>query len=206
MTRAPYDPDLYTAIGKVAVTSAALEQELRYTLDDLAGHLSDETWILFEGQSADWLTQSCRSILRLVDGGGHFHWERDHRERLLQILNESDELRRRRNVVIHGMVGESCFSRNDPDSDCIVRPSGAPEDSRIYFFVRSNQRRAFQEVHLAVVDIEMLAQNIEELTSRLRMTRWDVKERQKARWAQRLPAPMEPSAHQAEVPHPGTDR
>src|SRR6266498_2471226 len=100
--------DLYAAIGRVASASARLETTLRLILNDLAG-MNDIAWILFEGQSTDSLISNCRTILWFAGGGDTIWiWNSDQRMRLTKLLDECTELRRGRNVVIHGTWSDFC--------------------------------------------------------------------------------------------------
>jgi hypothetical protein len=157
------DRDLYAAIGRVASTSAALEDSLRWILYDFCG--SDEAALLFDGQATEWLINSCRAIIK-----GAYHpesnWMKRYQAPLLSLLSEASWLRVERNFVIH-----STWSREKPSvgaDSYLPRPKGAPEDSRIYYFQRSARRIGFEEKCLAVSDIEALADRISDLNVRLR--------------------------------------
>ena len=151
------DLTLYAAIGRVASQSANLDDTLRNLLHDLVG-ISDEVWVLFEGQSTDWLVNSCRAVFKVT--GPSYHWSADLRDRVAQLLARIDSLRRQRNIVIHGVWSRQCFYRHDEEKHCISRPNDLKDDSETYYFMRSNQRKIFEEAHLSVADIESLAQDI----------------------------------------------
>jgi hypothetical protein len=150
------DSALYSAIGRVASSSANLDDTLRNVLYNLVGP-GDEVWVLFEGQSTDWLVSSIRTVLK-VAGPSHF-WSEGRRERLAELLTQADGLRRRRNVVIHGVWGRACFYRRDEKEfrQCIARPFNAPDNSETFYFMRSNQRKPLEEAHLSISDINALA-------------------------------------------------
>jgi hypothetical protein len=178
--------DLYAAIGRVAASSAILEDTLRSILKDLSDtEYSDEAWILFEGQSMDWLINGCFLILK-HSGPSHRWYNYGHE--LIKLLGECKEkLQKDRNVVIHGIWKDYCEWSNEEEEhrNCTLRPSDSQDDHRIYYFMRSNQRRVFHCVHLAVSDLQELANRIQRVNSELWQLKKEVDEAERRRWKER---------------------
>jgi hypothetical protein len=172
--------DLFAAIGRVASASAELETTFRHILSDLA-NLDDIAWILFEGQSTDSLISSCRTVLWFA--GDDTGWDSDHRIRLTKLLDECTQLRRGRNVVIHGIWSDRCGYEDyyEEDRECELRPPGSSKDDRIYFFRRSAPRMPIGDTHLAVNDIEALADKFKEMDLRIKALRREVVEGRRRR-------------------------
>ncbi|MCZ7377305.1 hypothetical protein [Micromonospora sp. WMMC250] len=145
------DQELAAAVGRVAMESALQEELLRDVLALLVG---DSGWILFEGQSAEWLIQACRISLNEVD---HWHsrWKESDHERFNELLRQTDHLRKIRNVVVHGRWEDSPY--ND---EVVPRPWGAWENSQAYYCLRSRLRRGFETRAFTVPDLTRLAESI----------------------------------------------
>jgi len=145
--------------------------------------MNDIAWILFEGQSTDSLISNCRTILWFAGGGDTIWiWNSDQRMRLTKLLDECTELRRGRNVVIHGTWSDFCEYEDYEDRECELRPPDSPQDGRIYFFKRSKQRMPVGDTHLAIIDIETLADQFEAMDSRMRTLQREAREAQRRRW------------------------
>ncbi|AZM90270.1 hypothetical protein [Streptomyces sp. W1SF4] len=144
----------------MAVESAELESRLRHTLSWLAGD-DDAGWIVFEGQSVDWLISNGRAVL-----GQHAamkRWPAEQNERLLHLLPEIQEVNRTRNFIVHGLWAAECFL----DEDCEQRPQHSPLDDRLFHVVRSRYRKGYQEREVAVSDIDELADRMVSLAASL---------------------------------------
>ncbi|MGW5451571.1 hypothetical protein [Nocardia sp. NPDC003979] len=140
--------ELYTALGMLVVRSSALECELRHLVSWFAN--SPETDILFDGQSVDWLISSGRAILGEAEGLRSFDLQEV--ARFDSALVAARELFRVRNLYVHGD-----WSKKSYLDGCTLRPRNSPEDSRIFYVVRSRLRKGLEEYQAAIVDIENLA-------------------------------------------------
>lgn len=88
---------LVTAVGHVAIASAELEEALRGLLRSFL--LTDEAWLIGQGETAGWLVQNC---LRIVEERYLAPRARNVREDLVAVLRDCDKAFERRNTVVHG--------------------------------------------------------------------------------------------------------
>jgi hypothetical protein len=149
---------LYRALGRLTVESAGLESRLRYVVGRLAGD-DDAGWIIFEGQSVDWLISNAKAVL-----GEHAEMERwppQENDRILALLPLIQEAHRTRNFMVHGHWVDYCHLGED--EGCEPRPMSAPADDRIFHVMRSRYRKGYQEREVAVVDVERLADRMRAL-------------------------------------------
>jgi hypothetical protein len=175
--------DLYAAIGRVASTSAILEDALRRMLRDLSDtEYSEQAWFLLEGQSTEWLIKSCEVMLKNVVGLSN-PWYK-YRTQVTEYLRDCRDLQKSRNVVIHGVWRDFCAWSGEQGL-CTPRPSNSREDDRIYYFMKSSQKNAFQCVHLAVSDIQALANRIQRVGSELWQLKDEVEGERRRRWAEK---------------------
>ncbi|WP_433679965.1 hypothetical protein [Nocardia sp. CA-119907] len=145
--------DLYPALGRLVVNSSFMEGCLRNFVHWLA--LSDDAWILFAGQSVDWLIQSGKAMLGELDGADEFNLQ--NIERFQAALGRAKALNEHRNHLVHGDW------RLQYRDDYEPRPRNSPADNRVFFVARSRLRRDASVRQVAVVDIELLADQMREL-------------------------------------------
>jgi len=125
--------ELVTAIGRVAVESAALEASLRFLLDDLAP-VHDYAWFLYEGQPTDWLINACLAVLRtrrMYDK--RTEWPDDVEE----TLRRAKTLSERRNQIVHGQW--MFEDPDDPWAKVVPRPWGGKHTDDSMLCVRSRR-------------------------------------------------------------------
>ncbi|MEZ3162252.1 hypothetical protein AB1K54_17210 [Microbacterium sp. BWT-B31] len=87
--------ELYTAIGRVAHSTALLDAMLGEFIEELAD--SHMVWPLVSGQSTDWLIQTCRLFLSEADPQGAHYPEDFH-----------DEIQRCLASIFHRAVDRGC--------------------------------------------------------------------------------------------------
>ncbi|MEU1861788.1 hypothetical protein [Streptomyces gardneri] len=146
--------DLYPALGMLVVASADMESRLRYVVSELAGH-DDAGWIVFEGQSVDWLVSNGLAVLGQL--GAMQRWPADNSERIKAVLLDAQDANRQRNLMVHGEWRSDCIMREE---GCVGRPSASPADHRLFHVCRSRYRKGFEERQIAISDVEALAQRI----------------------------------------------
>lgn len=196
---AAYDERLYGAIGRVAVSSAMLDEVLTELVDELAG--TDIMWRITVGQSTDWLIQSLRLLLDETDPYFRRYTHEQHRT-FLSLLDEAGRLRDLRNYVVHGLwTSESAF-----EEDARPRPWGETEATEAVFYsTRARNRKGYVAHAMTVGDALRLATEIARVRDGLvRLYRqmkpdWKTRRPPLARWLQddfpdRPDAPSEPTA------------
>lgn len=160
------DERLSAAIGRVAQESALLDEFLRELLDRLVGP-SDHIWLLFEGQSSEWLLETTLVMLEQV--GPYFRngkWSAKQRRRVEELLYGARKLRPLRNAVIHGVWSD--VSIMEPE-DIRSRPWGeADSDEPVYFCTKSRSRKVLAQARFAASDVERLANEFAATYSDLR--------------------------------------
>lgn len=95
-----------------------MESDLRGIIRDYTNtYVDDEAWTFFEGQSWDWLTGSLRALIKGYEKMRTRDGWRPEREAFLKSLEGLDQVRDRRNFVIHSVwypkcpwIGESGWS------------------------------------------------------------------------------------------------
>ncbi|MFD9926052.1 hypothetical protein ACFWZK_07775 [[Kitasatospora] papulosa] len=142
--------ELYPALGMLVVASADMESRLRYVVSELAGG-DDAGWIIFEGQSVEWLVQNGKAALGQLEAMKR--WPQANSDRIREALQSTLEANRLRNVMIHGQWRTDCIDWEE----CTVRPFNGPVDHRIFHVCRSRYRKGFEERQLAISDVEALA-------------------------------------------------
>lgn len=155
---------LYAALGQLVVASAAMEGSLRHLVSWLSGD-DDAGWIIFEGQSVDWLVSNGLALLTELEPKKR--WPAEDAERLEQVLIGSREIHRLRNAMIHGEWSTECLL----EEDCRRRPDGSPADTRIFHLVRSRYRKGYEERQVAVADVEATADSMTLLGARIEEAR-----------------------------------
>ena len=157
------DENLTLAIGKVARESALMDELLREMIGDLLGEPADIVWILFEGQTSEWLATTLKELLKYVDP--HYRkWEKGVHEKLISTVGELAPLRRLRNCIVHGVwLHDSAGSEDWPE-----RPWGDVDDGTpIYYCFRSKVRDEPEMRELSVRDVEIIAERINDVQSRI---------------------------------------
>ncbi|MFD3341195.1 hypothetical protein ACFWVW_18920 [Streptomyces anthocyanicus] len=140
-----------------------MDELLRELIGDISG-VDEILWILLQGQSSEWLSEACKSILRQKDP--YFRrWPENHHKRLLELLDELSRFRIIRNAVVHGV-----WYDYDPfdGEGCLPRPWGELRDHHhIYFCTRSRYRKIDEVREMSVGDVHLLADKIEGVQSML---------------------------------------
>ncbi|MFE7895993.1 hypothetical protein ACFU3E_00340 [Streptomyces sp. NPDC057424] len=157
------DDDLTLAIGKVVRESALMDELLRELIGDLLGEASDVVWILFEGQTSEWLATTPKELLKLVDPVNR-KWAKEEHEKLISIIGELGLLRRLRNAVVHGVW------LRDPIAyeEWAGRPWGNVSDGTpIYYCFRSKQRDEPEVRELSIRDVEAIAEKYADVRVRV---------------------------------------
>ncbi|MEB3371911.1 hypothetical protein [Saccharopolyspora mangrovi] len=134
------DQALACGIGYVAMSSARLEHALRSLLQLLVndGDLIGPSWILFEGQSANWLRESVKGVLSERDPY-YRSWPKETHNRLLDILTRAKTLQELRNAVIHGTWYSADHTPFEEEEDEVaprstqLRVDDLPDRARPYF-------------------------------------------------------------------------
>lgn len=148
---------LYTAIGRVAHSTALLDAMLGEFAEHLTGSL--ETWVFVSGQSTEWLLQMCRVLLDMADPQQD-RYPTEFREEIRQRFERASELRNLRNRVIHGT-----WSRVPFDEQPLRRPWGNSSPGKVYWVARDRQRRGAEEQEMTVADVDRLADEIDQVAA-----------------------------------------
>jgi len=176
---------LLTAIGRVAASTSMLESALRHVVADLAGG-DDAGWIIFEGQSVDWLIQNGIAVLgqHQEDEDGN-SWRLGRFGRVLRDLFRAAEgLKNDRNLIIHGEWRTTCLgaSINEPEF-CRPRSSSSAGGDQVFHVLRSRYRKGFEEQAWTIANIEAVASAAEALARNVRSTYREAVDARHARWA-----------------------
>ncbi|MCM2392513.1 hypothetical protein [Streptomyces albipurpureus] len=140
-----------------------MDELLRELITDISG-ANEVIWILLQGQSSEWLSETCKSILHERDPYCR-RWPESHHANVLELLNKLSRHRVIRNAVIHGV-----WYPYDPftEDDLLPRPWGARDDgSPVYYCTRSRYRKIDEARELSVGDVAVLADEIADVQSRL---------------------------------------
>ncbi|MFC4056663.1 hypothetical protein ACFOY4_43850 [Actinomadura syzygii] len=154
--------DLYSSLGKLVVASADMESRLRYVVSELAGD-DDAGWIVFEGQSVEWLVTNGLAVLGQLEEMRR--WPGGNSTRIRSALLEAQNANRLRNLMVHGTWRDECILR---DEGCVPRPATAPLEGRVYHVCRSRYRKGLEERQFAISDIDALAEKMWTLEQELR--------------------------------------
>lgn len=158
---------LVLAVGSVAIASADLEGALRQAVADMCNaDPVDGTWLVFEGQSMDWLIQNGKM---LVSDEFHSARRRTHGD-LPDLFRLADRLKIERNVVIHGRWYPECSYPHPEDAASMCAPHSAgtyAQSGPVYHVTGSRYRKWSMEQAWAVSEIEELADQLDQLSSRL---------------------------------------
>lgn len=165
-------PDaLVLAIGAVASASADLEHALRTVVTDLVDvGPAEEAWLIFEGQSMDWLITNCKTLV-----GNELRLQISESEQVLRDwLSSAERLKNLRNTVIHGRWSVKC-RWPDPNDSHMCSPLSATttdESGPVYHVERSRYRRYAVEQAWGLSEVESLAIEIMDLVDDLRDFSW----------------------------------
>jgi hypothetical protein len=154
--------ELYPALGRLVVASAGMESRLRFVVSELAG--SDAGWIIFEGQSVEWLVQNGIAVLGQLEHSKR--WPQENSDRIRDALRTALDASRLRNLMVHGEWRTDCLDWEE----CAPRPSSGPPDHRIFHVCRSRYRKGLEERQVAVCDVEALADKMWSLELELRQS------------------------------------
>jgi hypothetical protein len=150
---------LLTAIGRVATTSSQLEAALRRVVAELVGG-DDAGWIIFEGQSVDWLIQNGLAVLgQHAEGSdGTMLSYGAPGNKLRELFREADKLKGDRNTIVHGDWRTDCVgvAINEPEF-CRPRSPETLRAEHVFHVVRSRYRKGFEEQAWSIDDIEAVA-------------------------------------------------
>ncbi|WP_328411007.1 hypothetical protein [Nocardia sp. NBC_00403] len=149
----PEFDDVYPALGRLVVNSSFMEGCLRNFVHWLA--VSEDAWILFAGQSVDWLIQSGKAMLSELEDTDEFALQ--NIERFKAALEGAKTLSEQRNHLVHGDWRLKFLDDYEP------RPRSSPADDRVFYVAHSRLRRNDRVRQITVVDIELLADQMREL-------------------------------------------
>ncbi|MFB8279582.1 hypothetical protein [Nocardia colli] len=161
----PHFDELYPALGQLLVASGRMELQVRCLVAWLAGS-DDVGWIVFEGQTVEWLVSTGRALQAERMCTQPTQKDREHLERTAQAFMAAQELNGQRNFLAHGDWRSACYSE-----ECRTRARNLPQDDRQFHVLRSRYRKAFDERVVAVSDVEVLAQQINDLANDIRVIR-----------------------------------
>ncbi|MFC8872884.1 hypothetical protein ACFUAC_35440 [Streptomyces sp. NPDC057148] len=158
--RASGSESLYAALGKLVISSAQMESSLRSLVVWLAGN-DEAGWIIFEGQSVDWLSSNGRAV---VERHPELAAWPDHLEWIKQLLGDASEAYRSRNLMVHGEWHTVCLGTQD----CARGTRSSTSEDPVFHVLRSRWRRDSEHRHVAVSEVEELANRMTELAVDLR--------------------------------------
>jgi hypothetical protein len=138
-----------------------MESSLRDVVSRLAGS-DDAAWIIFEGQSVDWLVSNGLAVLTQREPMER--WPTQIVAQFREALSNTQTAYRTRNIMIHGEWRTDCFM----GEGCIGRSVSIPADGPVFHVHRSRYRKGLEERQIAIVDIEALAEHMRELEYELR--------------------------------------
>lgn len=155
---------LHMALGRLVTASAQMELHLRNVVVWLAGD-HDAGWIVFEGQSVDWLVNTGKALLK-----EHREMARWPGERFVSIeraLLDVAAINALRNRMVHGAWSRSCLDADD----CVPRPRNSTPDDRVFHVYRSRSRKGTEEHQVAISDVEELIQRMYDVVPALHRAR-----------------------------------
>lgn len=170
MAEAPLPDDLYTAIGRVAASSAVLEDVLRYVLaEHSSGWLSNGA-VVFEGQSLEWLVSNSVAVMtsRIDSPGMEFDSAETvaHTVRLRDAVKSASAIKSDRNTVVHGRWRREC--QYESDAECKPRSSEANRSGPVFHVTRSRYRQfGGNEEAWTVSDVAAVATAIDKLVAQI---------------------------------------
>lgn len=162
-SEASHFDQLYPALGRLLVACSRMEFQIRCLVSWLAGD-DDAGWIVFEGQSVEWLLSTGKALLEHLRRGT---LREEHTEAIAKVFAAAQALNGHRNFFAHGDWGKTCYSENE----CQTRAGNLPPDERLFHVTRSRYRKGFQEREVAVSDVEALAEEVVLQTTEMRTIR-----------------------------------
>lgn len=151
---------LYPVLGKLVTESASMEISLRYVVSWLSGN-DDAGWIIFEGQSIDWLVSNGLAMVSELKPPPSL--PSANMKRIQKVFNDAQQAYRLRNTMVHGEWLLDCLMKED----CVKRPSTSPPDNRIFHVCRSRYRKGIEEHQVAIIDVELLSQRMSDIKDEL---------------------------------------
>ncbi|MFI8306851.1 hypothetical protein ACIF80_26120 [Streptomyces sp. NPDC085927] len=152
---------LHMSLGRLVTASAQMELHLRGVVGELA-EVEDAGWIVFEGQSVDWLVNMGKALLK--EHREMERWPAEFSDAIGESLAAVGAINLLRNRMVHGAWSRTCLGA----SDCVPRPQGAAFDDRVFHVYRSRNRKGVEEHQVAVCDIQDLVQRIYDVIPALR--------------------------------------
>jgi hypothetical protein len=150
------DGGLFRAIGRVAVESAVSDENLRLLLNDLTGS-DDVKWILFEGQSTEWLLKAVDAVLSHINPPED-ELSKSHYSNLRASLKEIGALRNYRNTVVHGTWTQDELPWGPGERT--PRPWGKINNQTEWYCMRSRFHKYGPPSVWTVSDVETLANKV----------------------------------------------
>jgi hypothetical protein len=171
-------PELREAVGRVTMASAEIDQTLTRLLDEIAG-VNDHNWILFRGQSTDWLIKSILELLKF--GAAPYRSTVDDLAVMQKLVNEISSLQIHRNMVVHGIWSTRPQWGEVDDEDPAWRPRprlwGDRDEDTILYCHRTRLRRIPPDQKMTVSDVHHLAKLIEDVDQELVAVMQDIRNR-----------------------------
>ncbi|MEU1204673.1 hypothetical protein [Nocardia sp. NPDC005825] len=137
-----------------------MDEVLRRMIAQLTGS-NLEAWIIFEGQSTDWLVQN--SLVVLDQATLRWRYESNRGDEYRKCLKETDKLRNDRNLVIHG----DWATTNRLSSPAKPRSTDAAHAAETFFVMRSRYRRWGHEECWSAADVDAVASAIQDWITRV---------------------------------------
>ncbi|WP_327290770.1 hypothetical protein [Streptomyces sp. NBC_01198] len=148
------DPNLFRAIGRVAAESAQFDEVLREMISELIDG-ARTSWVLFEGQTSEWLSENFKAILRETLK------TENYRPKFQSLFADMGQLRALRNAVIHGTWVTAPVGGEPTEEYYATRPWGnADKSTPLYYCMRSRMRKGFEEREFTPSDVDELADRI----------------------------------------------
>ncbi|MEU0540981.1 hypothetical protein ABZ319_14030 [Nocardia sp. NPDC005978] len=157
---------LVLAVGSVAIASADLEGAVRRVVADLCNaDPVNGTWLVFEGQSMDWLIQNGKVLVSDEFDSARRHGHGD----LPNLFRQAERLKAERNLVIHGQWYPECSYPHPEDAALMCTPHSADTYAQagpVCHVEGSRYRKWSLEQAWAVSEIEELADRLDQLANR----------------------------------------
>lgn len=148
-----YTDDLHLAIGRVAATSALLDEALTDLVDALSG--TSVFWRITDGQTTDWLLKTCTILLEDTNVGYH-RYPQEHSDKFMALLRHADALRILRAQVIHGIwTTEHYLDANDKPL-----PWPGVDLNATYIVGRKRTRSDYLVKYMSIKDVNQLSEDL----------------------------------------------
>lgn len=171
-------PELFAAIGQVAIASAEADHTLTRVLEEIAS-VNDHSWILFRGQSTTWLIGSIVELIKF--GGAPIGATADDAASLQGLVKRLDELHNYRNTVIHGVwsTGPRWGELDDDEPEWRPRRRwwGDRDDEQVIYCHRTRLRKIPPDQQMTISDVEYLAELIGIVDHQLKQAMREISER-----------------------------